>query len=71
MDYVTLINKVNLQDIGQVTLIKLLREESMKGTPRDHMGLLQAKRVADVIREAYRLGVIRGQVVNNNLTQPR
>ena len=65
MDLVRLINRVNLQDIGKVTFIKLIREESLKGREGDHLGLLQAKHVADAIHEAYRLGGVRGQTVNN------
>jgi hypothetical protein len=66
MDLRRLINRVNLQEISRINLVKEIRAESLKdANHHNHFGLMQAKCVMEAINEAYRLGVIRGQTINH------
>lgn len=52
------LREVNIEAIEIVTLTKLIRAKY-------NMSLSDSLNMARLIKEAYRLGVIRGQVVNN------
>jgi len=53
------LRSVNIESIEVVTLTKLIRSKY-------NMSLTDSLNMARLVKEAYRLGVIRGQVVNIN-----
>lgn len=57
------ISPVNLADIGIVSLTKLVKEASGQYNNLGQMSLTHALMVAHALKEAYRLGEIRGRAL--------
>ncbi len=59
---------VNLADIGDVQLVRLIRDalnDPVASPVANRMNLSQALLVAKALKESYRLGVIRGGAVRS------
>lgn len=58
LDVFEVIREINMEEIKTITLVKLVRS-------RYKMSLTDSLNCARLVQEVYRIGKIRGQVVNN------
>jgi hypothetical protein len=64
MNYLAVaIQPIHLESISTIQLTKLIRDETEKRGKGHSMSLSQALTVAYALKEAHRVGVIRGQVL--------